>query len=56
MFYTAIEENDSLTVMFESQSLFDATCSFYELFDESGDEIELGEYFNDEMIPLLQAS
>ena len=56
MYYTAVEENDTLTIMDETDSLFEATCSFYNLLTESGDEIELGQLVNDDMIPMIVAS
>ena len=56
MYYTAIEEHDLLTVMDNFDSLFEATCAFYNLLTESGDEIELGQYVNDDMIPMIVAS
>ena len=48
MFYTAIEDGDHLTVIDETDSLFEATCSYYELIIEAegGEseaiEVELG--------------
>ena len=56
MYYTAVEENDSLVIMDETESLFEATCSFYNLLTQSGDEIELGQLVNDDMIPMIVAS
>tara|TARA_B100001063_G_scaffold186888_1_gene177017 strand:+ start:793 stop:963 length:171 start_codon:yes stop_codon:yes gene_type:complete len=56
MYYTAVEENDTLTIMDEFDSIFEATCSFYNLLTQSGDEIELGQFVNDDMIPMIVAS
>ena len=56
MYYTAVEENDTLTIMDETESLFEATCSFYNLLTQSGDEIELGQLVNDDMIPMIVAT
>lgn len=59
MYYTAVEQNDTLTIIEEISSLFEATCSFYSLInegDEEVEEVELGEFINDEMEPMLQAS
>jgi hypothetical protein len=50
MFYTAIEDGDNLTVIDETESLFEATCSYYELVIEAENggseaiEVELGQY------------
>ena len=50
MYYTAIEDGDNLTVIDETDSLFEATCSYYELVIEAekGEseaiEVELGYY------------
>lgn len=57
MYYTAVEQGDALTVMDELESLFEATCCFYALMatETEADEIELGEYIDDEMEPILQS-
>ena len=57
MYYTAVEQGDALTVIDELESLFEATCSFYTLMttETEADEIELGEYIDEEMEPIIQA-
>ena len=58
-YYTAVEESDLLTVMEEFNSLFEATCHFFEMVSspehEDVDEFELGQLSNDDMIPILVA-
>ena len=50
MYYSAIEDGDNLTVIDETDSLFEATCSYYELVIEAENgeseaiEVELGYY------------
>ena len=54
-YYVAIESNDTLDVMHETNTLFDALCHFNTLnnhHDDDVDEIEIGKYINDEMSPI----
>ncbi len=60
MYYTAIEANDHLTVIDETDSLFEATCSYYELVIEAENgeseaiEVELGyTTADDDMEPIV---
>ena len=59
IYYTAIEENDNLTVIEELPSLIEATCSFYQLRNlaiNSIDEIEHGKYVDEDMEVILAAN
>ena len=54
-YYVAVEENDTLTVVDETDTLFEALCHFNTYTDgyfPGADEVEIGKYVDDEMQPI----
>ena len=56
-YYVATELNDYLETEFETDSIFESLCIYYELLNDAEyyDEVEFGTYVNDEMFPLLSS-